>query len=301
MSRIANGRVSRSNGVAPARHCAADEEFPQLPCPPADGQGMTTIDSSSRSCMDPALRRDLAAVAEKQSMDSRPTTKPGSTPSALPDHYGADAAAQAVAAVPSADSPLSSAACKLLPDAVLDHQANALRSRLGKPAEYAGRGRDAAELKNVEGELQNRQVAKQDAAREAHGGVMLCKRVADLPGKDIHGAEHWWLQTARKSAGMGPSTGNIPGHGESLPESFDTKLVDHSNEAATSCTPVKGGIDEDCVDRELSIDTPTGTWIPGLNDCHTVVKRVIDKCHDEAVEKALIDTAKPTARSTPAH
>ncbi len=258
---------------------------------------MTTIDGSSRSCIDPSLRRDLASVAENQTKDPRAASKPGSIPAALPDHYGADAAAQAATAAPSADPPLSPAACKLLPDAVLDHQASALRSRLGTPADYAERGRDAAELKNVEGEVQSRQVAKQEAAREAHGGVMLCKRVADLPGKDVHGAEHWWLQTARKSAGMGPATGNVPGHGESMPESFDTKFVDHSHEAATSCAPVKGGIDEDCVDRELSIDTPTGTWIPGLNDCHTVVKSVIDKCHDEAIEKALVDTNKPTSAS----
>ena len=258
---------------------------------------MTTIDSSSRSCTDPALRRDLASVAETQTKDPRGASKPASTPAALPDHYGADAAAQAATAVPSGDSPLSPAACKLLPEAFLDHQANALRSRLGKPADYAERGRDAAELKNVEGELQSRQVAKQEAAREAHGGVMLCKRVADLPGKDVHGAEHWWLQTARKSAGMGPATGNVPGHGESMPESFDTKFVDHSREAATSCAPVKGGIDEDCVDRELSINTPTGTWVPGLNDCHTVVKSVIDKCHDEAVDKAIVDTTKPISGS----
>jgi len=85
-----------------------------------------------------------------------------------------------------------------------------------------------AELKNVESELHNREAAKEAAARETHGGVMLCKRVADLPGKDIHGAEHWWLQTTRRSVGMGPATGNVPGHGESMPESFDTKLVDHS-------------------------------------------------------------------------
>lgn len=113
------------------------------------------------------------------------------------------------------------------------------------------------------------------------------KRVANLPGKDVHGAEHWWLETTRKSAGMGPATGAVPGHGESVPDSFDTKLLDHSAEPRTSCKPVGKAIDEDCVDRELQLGEPTGTWIPGVNDCHTVVKGVIDKCHEETVVKAL--------------
>ncbi len=253
---------------------------------------MTTIDTSSRSCIDPSERHDFNRVADTERKDPRAGKSAGSPPP-LPESYGKDAAAQAAAAPPAADPPLSSAACKLLPHAVLDHRSSALRSRLGKPVEYAGRGRDAEELKNVEGELQARHAAKQDAARAEHGGVMLCKRVADLPGKDVHGAEHWWLQTARKSAGMGPATGNVPGHGESLPESFDTKFVDHSKEVASSCAPVKEPVDEDCIDRELVIDAPTGTWIPGLNDCHTVVKRVIAKCHEDAVDKAIEDTNTP--------
>ena len=272
----------------------AAAKFPQLGARYGRRAGMTTIDGASRSCLDPALRRDLASVPDTQTKDSRAANNPGWTPAALPDHYGQEAAALAGTAAATAASALPPDAYKLLPDAVLDHQSSALRARLGKPVDYADRGCDVAELQNVEGELQARQAAKQEAAREAHGGVMLCKRVADFPGKDVHGAEHWWLETARKSAGMGPATGNVPGHGESMPESWDTKLVDHSHEPATSCTSVKGGIDEDCVDRELSINRPTGTWILGLNDCHTVVKSVIDKCHDEAVEKALVETNEPT-------
>lgn len=87
--------------------------------------------------------------------------------------------------------------------------------------------------------------------------------------------------------------GNVPGHGESLPETWATQLVDHSREPKTNCEPVDTVVDEDCVDRELQLGKTTGNWTPGLNDCHSVVKRIIDKCHDEAVTKALeADTAR---------
>ncbi|OJY16729.1 MAG: hypothetical protein BGO98_11050 [Myxococcales bacterium 68-20] len=178
-------------------------------------------------------------------------------------------------------------------DAMLDQQAAVLRSRIGRAASYAERERNVADLATIESELQTRENATRRAAQQEHGGVKLCKRVADLPGKDIHGAEHWWLQTARKEAGMGPTTGNVPGHGESLPETWATQLVDHSREPKTNCEPVDKVVDEDCVDRELQLGATTGNWTPGLNDCHSVVKRIIDKCHDEAVTKALeADTAR---------
>ena len=46
---------------------------------------------------------------------------------------------------------MSPEACKDLPTAVLDHQANALRNRLGRRVDYGERGRDLLELKNVKG------------------------------------------------------------------------------------------------------------------------------------------------------
>jgi hypothetical protein len=248
---------------------------------------MTTIETTSRSYVDHSSRDELVSATQNRTPDPRVSKQASTAPAPLPEHYGDGAAVQATAAKDDTMPPLSPEACKLLPDAALDHQARALSGRLAAPADYADRERDAAELKNVEGELQARESTKKAAAQEAHGGVLLCKRPADLPGKEIHGAEHWWLETARKSAGMGPATGNVPGHGELLPETWDTKLIDHSHEPRMACAPVKGGIDEDCVDRELVIGAPTGTWIPGLNDCHTVVKAVIDKCHQEAVDKVM--------------
>ena len=57
--------------------------------------------------------------------------------------------------------------------------------------------------------------------------------------------------------------------------------------AATSTPDPRTTIDEECVDREMQVGESTGVWIPGVNDCHTVVKGVIDKCHQETVAKAL--------------
>jgi hypothetical protein len=232
--------------------------------------------------------RSTTSCAEIESKNEQLTPDPRSAePRAIPAHYGVGASVVAAQTRASVPPPLSAAECGRMTDVMLDQQASALRSRLERSASYPERANDLADLKTVESELVVRESAKQHAAQVAHGGVKLCKRVADLPGKEIHGAEHWWLQTSRREAGMGPTTGNVPGHGESLPETRATQLVDHSREAKTDCHPVDKVVDEDCVDRELQVGAATGDWTPGLNDCHTVVKRIVDKCHDEAVSKAL--------------
>jgi hypothetical protein len=46
---------------------------------------------------------------------------------------------------------------------------------------------------------------------------------------------------------------------------------------------------EACVDRELEVGKSTGIWVPGLNDCHTVVNDILDKCRNDTLEKALQD------------
>lgn len=173
-----------------------------------------------------------------------------------------------------------------MPEPWLDHQAAALRMRLASAKSYPDRARDSDELRNVEGELTRRAAAKRAEVQEAHGGVKLCKRVADLPVIGSLGLKHWWLETAHTSAGMGQADGTVPGHGEVGPPNRDTRLVDHSGEPKTDCTGLPG-VDEDCVDRELQIGADTGKWTPGINDCHTVVTIIVDKCRDEGIAKAL--------------
>jgi hypothetical protein len=191
---------------------------------------------------------------------------------------------------------LTSESVKQVTDDALDARALELRARLSK-TDGRGRDGDSRELAIVEQDLMRRETAKSEAERTAHGGVKLCKRVADLPLSTLHKADHWWLETTRKSVGMGPATGTVPGHGESLPEDFDTKLIDHGLEPRVDCVAVSPLVSEDCVDRELQLDERTGTWVPLLNDCHTVVKRVLERCEAEG----LRDVMDWDARQEPAH
>lgn len=252
----------------------------------------TSCDPRLMTCQaDETEQTSQTKKSETASRDRRvqtPTQRPPSTEERRHASQAAIAAAQS-AKTPRAAGALVSQDLSVMPEAVLDRQAVALRAKL-REASYPDREHDAAELVAVEKELGKRNTARTDAAREAHGGVKLCKRTADLPGSSIHGAQHWWLRTTTKEAGMGPSTGNVPGHGELVPETFDTKMIDHSKEPKTDCTPIVA--DEDCVDRELQLDERTGTWIPGINDCHTVVKKIIAKCREESIDKALQGNAE---------
>lgn len=223
--------------------------------------------------------------------------KPKTSSPTPPAHYGAAVAAQA-AAPKSTVPPLSPADCKALPDAVLDRQASALRARLSRGASYAEQARDAAELANVESELQSREAARR-AASEQPAGVKICKRTADLPGNSVIGAQHWWIKTTKKEVGMGQADGQVPGHGESGPPGLRTKLVDHSKEPKDQCEE-QASVDEACVDRELQIGKDTGTWIPGINDCHTVVTDILDKCRSGTLEKALQDDTERKLREADA-
>lgn len=235
-----------------------------------------------RECNESASCEPLVLNPDVRSED--PRRRPAQSAPPFPERFGSDAVHAAAQPKPAAPPPLTREECARLPGDVLDHQARALRSRLGRQVDYPERARDTKELENVEGELAMREGARRAAAQAEHGGVKLCKRTADLPGNSIIGAQHWWLQTSSKSVGMGQADGQVPGHGESGPPNLATKFVDHSQEKATRCDPV--AVDEDCVDRELQVGADTGTWIPGINDCHTVVKDIVSKCNREAAEKA---------------
>jgi hypothetical protein len=235
------------------------------------------------SCSEADGSREVVATGDPRVSSTKPKT-----PSAdAPAHYGVGVAEEA-AASRSMAPPLSAAECKALPNAILDHQASALRTRLARTASYAERGRDAAELQNVESELQSREAARRAASQVPAEGVKICKRVADLPVVSQVGAQHWWIKTTSKEVGMGQADGKVPGHGESGPPGLRTSLVDHSKEPKHQCE-VQGGVDEACVDRELEVGKNTGTWIPGINDCHTVVNDILDKCRTDTPEKALQD------------
>lgn len=241
-----------------------------------------SCDPHRASCLD----EETSVRASQARAAAPPASRPNERTSAMQDrHIAGDVVAAARAGRPEASSSkrIGEKEAPSLPTPELDRRATELRAALSRGA--AKRREDVAELAVVERELTRREAAKTDAARVAHGGVLLCKRTADLPLADVHGAQHWWLETTRKSVGMGPATGNVPGHGESLPESWDTKLIDHREEPRTDCTPVSPLVSEDCVDRELQLDERTGKWVPLLNDCHSVVKRILATCEAEGLEK----------------
>jgi hypothetical protein len=232
------------------------------------------------SCPDVDGSRELVSTAPRA---SSPTSKNATVD--VPAHFGAGASEQAAASRRMAP-PLTPADCKGLPDGVLDHQASALHARLSRSTSYAERERDAAELANVESELQSREAARRATSEPSPAGVKVCKRVADVPGNSVIGAQHWWIKTTNREVGMGQPDGQVPGHGESGPPGLRTKLVDHSKESKDACV-VQGGVDEACVERELEIGKNAGTWIPGVNDCHTVVNEILDKCRTDTLERAL--------------
>jgi hypothetical protein len=121
--------------------------------------------------------------------------------------------------------------------------------------------------------------------------VFLCRRVANLPGNQIFGVEHWWIKTPGLEAGMGPAQGGVPGHGGSdSPYVTQTAITEHAGEgekAGSTCEWVGelnrfgahqwAKVDRDCVERELQIGRPTGRWTP-LNQCQSTIEEALDKC-----------------------
>ena len=97
----------------------------------------------------------------------------------------------------------------------------------------------------------------------------------------------------------GPGGRTGPGPWRERSAGLRTKLVDLSNEPKDQCE-VQGGVDEACVDRELEVGKDTGTWIPGANDCHTVVNDILDKCRTDTLDEALQDDTERKMREADA-
>ena len=218
----------------------------------------------------PVDRAYTPAVPSYTPIDDPP---PAPTPDAQREPVVAHYDTPLVPPLDAASSDAPGIALEHNPDAALDHQADALRARLGREVDYAGRGGDQKELAGVEGEMTRRQ----QAAR-APDSVELCKRAADLPLNEYIGAEHHWIRTSKKEVGMGPADGSIPGHDSlaGLPGA-KTTLNDHSTEIEKHCEKVPDE-DEDCVNRELEVGKDTGRWVPPFNDCHTIVQDILDRC-----------------------
>jgi hypothetical protein len=110
-------------------------------------------------------------------------------------------------------------------------------------------------------------------------GVLLCRRVADIPLNEYLKLQHHFIVTEAKAAGAGHCGGGIPGHGQiDLPLS-PMCINDHASEVGRPdvvCEPVVA--DPTCVNRELEFERPIGPWAPPFNDCQTFAARVIADC-----------------------
>jgi len=110
-------------------------------------------------------------------------------------------------------------------------------------------------------------------------GVLLCKRVAELPLNEHLKIRHHFIVTEEKAAGAGHCGGGVPGHGQlDLPLS-PICINDHSSEVGTPgvvCEQVEA--DPNCVNRELEIGKHIGRWAPPFNDCQTFAADVIEEC-----------------------
>ena len=72
------------------------------------------------------------------------------------------------------------------------------------------------------------------------------------------------------SVGMGTAHG-VP---QSDYPGVETQVVDHTGQVPTS-TETFTSVDKAALDTYTKVGTPTGRWVPGVNDCNTWAKNVI--------------------------
>ena len=118
---------------------------------------------------------------------------------------------------------------------------------------------------------------------QAIADVQVCGRVAQIMGGMV---DHKWIETDSVSAGMGSNNPNIEQIGDTFEAPFitDVYVVDHSDQQEEYCQKLKH-VDEDCVNRELTIGRYLGTFNP-LNHCQAFVAEVIETCESEARKEA---------------
>ena len=123
-------------------------------------------------------------------------------------------------------------------------------------------------------------------------GVLLCRRIADVPLKEYTGFQHHYLMTNATAAGAGHCGDGVPGHGRvDLPLS-PMCINDHSSEIGNPsviCDPIEA--DPECVNKELEIGKYIGLWAPPFNDCQTFAASVIENCKPPADPNADAATA----------
>jgi len=115
--------------------------------------------------------------------------------------------------------------------------------------------------------------------------VTLNRRPARIPGGQLlhdAGIDHEWITTPEGvSVGMGPANGggHVPGiNGIHLADGpgSPTEVVDHTGEVPIS-TRTFTGVDKAALATYIKVGTPTGRWVPGVNDCNIWANNVISQ------------------------
>ncbi len=109
--------------------------------------------------------------------------------------------------------------------------------------------------------------------------VYVCGRPADLPFP-MGMFNHEWILTDTVEAGMGPAGGGVPAqNGNSDWPGAPVAATDHTGQSTAdnaSCDHVEK-VDEDCVNKLLTIGRQLGRWSP-TNQCQSFVMDVLIQC-----------------------
>ena len=129
--------------------------------------------------------------------------------------------------------------------------------------------------------------------------VTLNSRKADIPGGgmlDAVGVDHQWISTSDgKAAGMGTTQG-VP---QSDAPGVKTEVVDHTGQVPTD-TKTFSNVDRGAINSYLVIGSPTGRWVPGVNDCNTWAANAISQSTPHDVTAQIpIGTAMAGATNIP--
>ena len=104
--------------------------------------------------------------------------------------------------------------------------------------------------------------------------VQFCKRPVN---NKYLGAmfSHHWLKTDSIEAGLKKEN-----DGDVFSNSSWEDHTGQSEQPNAQCWPVPN-VDEDCVNELIRPGTNIGTYIPGVNDCQTNVREVLDYCRTD--------------------
>jgi RHS repeat-associated protein len=118
--------------------------------------------------------------------------------------------------------------------------------------------------------------AQQQSTNSATTTVTLNSRAADIPGGQLlhdAGVNHEWISTPDGTdVGMGTAKG-VP---QSDAPGVKTQVVDHTGQVPTS-TQTFTGVNKAALATYTQVGTPTGRWVPGVNDCNTWAHNAINQ------------------------